>query len=435
MNTETIDVVVDDDAVVASPPPRGRQGPLLTPEALDALMAQVDADGLDVLGPGGVISELSKLVLERALEEELTDHLGYERGDPAGAGSGNSRNGTTPKRVLTGAGAVDLDIPRDRAGTFDPGIVPKHKRRLDGFNDRIISLYRAGLTTRDIRRQLGEFYDVDVSPALISRVTDGVIEELREWQNRPLDTVWPILYIDALVVKVRDGGTVTNKAAYLAVGIDVDGYKHVMGVWMGDGGEGAKFWLTVLGEIRHRGAQDVFFVCCDGLKGLPDAIEATWPQAVVQTCVIHLLRNSFRFCSYKDRKAVAKALRPIYTALNAEAAAKALDDFEHDWGQRLPAVVRLWRSAWEQFTPFLAYPAEIRKIIYTTNMIESINYQLRKATKTRGHFPNDDAALKLLRLIASDLDSNRGGSSGSGTWGWRQALNAFDIHFPDRLPT
>lgn len=257
----------------------GREGPLLAPEALDALMAQVDAEGLDVLGPGGVISEITKLVLERALDEELTEHLGYERDDPGGNGSGNSRNGTSAKRVMTGAGAVELAIPRDRAGSFDPKIVPKHARRLDGFNERIISLYRAGRTTRDIRRQLGELYDVDVSPALISKVTDGVIEELRDWQNRPLDPVWPILYIDALVVKVRDGGTVINKAAYVVLGVDADGRKHVLGIWMGDGGEGAKFWLSVLTDVRQRGATDVFFVCCDGLKGLPDAIEATGDRA------------------------------------------------------------------------------------------------------------------------------------------------------------
>lgn len=432
--TMTEDEMTREEEKRMASPLAGREGPLLAPEALDALMAQVDAGGLDVLGPGGVISEITKLVLERALDEELTDHLGYERDDPAGHGSGNSRNGTSAKRVMTGTGAVDLAIPRDRQGSFDPKIVPKHARRLEGFNERIISLYRAGMTTRDIRRQLAELYDVDVSPALISKVTDGVIEELRDWQNRPLDPVWPILYIDALVVKVRDGGTVINKAAYVALGVDAEGRKHVLGIWMGDGGEGAKFWLSVLTEVRQRGATDVFFVCCDGLKGLPDAIEATWPQAVVQTCVIHLLRNSFRFCSYKDRRAVAKALRPIYTAVNIDAAAEALDDFELEFGDRFPAIVRMWRSAWEQLTPFLGYPPEIRKIIYTTNVVESVNFQLRKASKTRGHFPHDDAALKLLRLIAKGLTTTRGGTSGTGTQGWQQALNAFDIHFPGRLP-
>jgi putative transposase len=311
--------------------------------------------------------------------------------------------------------------------------VPKHARRLEGFNERIVSLYAGGMTTRDIRRHLAKIYGVDVSPELISRVTDGIIDELREWQTRPLDAVYPIVYIDALVIKVRDNGTVINKAAYVAIGVDVEGRKHVLGVWLGDGGEGSKFWLTVLTEIRNRGVNDVIFVCCDGLKGLPDAIEATWPRALVQTCVIHLLRGSFRYCSYKDRKAIAKALRPIYTAPNADAASDALDEFELDWGDRYPGIVRLWRDAWERFVPFLAYPPEIRKIVYTTNLIESVNYQLRKVTKNRGHFPTDDAALKLLRLVARDLTTTRGGVAGTGTWGWKQALNAFEIHFPNRL--
>jgi putative transposase len=402
-------------------------------EIVDQLMAKVDAEDLELLGPDGVLATLTKSILERALDEELTADLGYERGDPAGRGSGNSRNGTSPKTVLTDIGAVDLDIPRDRNGTFEPHLVPKHARRLEGFNERIVSLYAGGMTTRDIRRHLAKIYGVDVSPELISRVTDGIIDELREWQTRPLDAVYPIVYIDALVIKVRDNGTVINKAAYVAIGVDVEGRKHVLGVWLGDGGEGSKFWLTVLTEIRNRGVNDVIFVCCDGLKGLPDAIEATWPRALVQTCVIHLLRGSFRYCSYKDRKAIAKALRPIYTAPNADAASDALDEFELDWGDRYPGIVRLWRDAWERFVPFLAYPPEIRKIVYTTNLIESVNYQLRKVTKNRGHFPTDDAALKLLRLVARDLTTTRGGVAGTGTWGWKQALNAFEIHFPNRL--
>jgi putative transposase len=402
-------------------------------EIVDQLMATVDAEDLELLGPDGVLATLTKSILERALDEELTADLGYERGDPAGRGSGNSRNGTSPKTVLTDIGAVDLDIPRDRNGTFEPHLVPKHARRLEGFNERIVSLYAGGMTTRDIRRHLAKIYGVDVSPELISRVTDGIIDELREWQTRPLDAVYPIVYIDALVIKVRDNGTVINKAAYVAIGVDVEGRKHVLGVWLGDGGEGSKFWLTVLTEIRNRGVNDVIFVCCDGLKGLPDAIEATWPRALVQTCVIHLLRGSFRYCSYKDRKAIAKALRPIYTAPNADAASDALDEFELEWGDRYPGIVRLWRDAWERFVPFLAYPPEIRKIVYTTNLIESVNYQLRKVTKNRGHFPTDDAALKLLRLVARDLTTTRGGVAGTGTWGWKQALNAFEIHFPNRL--
>jgi putative transposase len=276
-------------------------------------------------------------------------------------------------------------------------------------------------------------YHVDVSPALISKVTDGIIDELNEWQNRPLDAVYPIVYIDAIVVKVRTGGTVINRAAYLGIGVDVEGRKHVLGVWLGDGDEGAKFWLSVLTELRHRGVNDVLLVCCDGLKGLPDAIEATWPHALVQTCVIHLIRASTRFCSWKDRRAVAAALKPIYTAPSVEAAADAMDDFEIEWGDRYPGIVRTWRSAWEQFTPFLRFSPEIRKIVYTTNLVESINYQLRKVTKTRGHFPTDQSALKLLRLAARNISDKRGGDLGTGTQGWQRALNAFDIHFPGRL--
>jgi putative transposase len=274
---------------------------------------------------------------------------------------------------------------------------------------------------------------VDVSPDLISRVTDGVVAELAEWQARPLDAIYPILYIDALVIKVGTSGVVTNRPAYVAVGVDTDGRKHVLGIWLGDGGEGAKFWLSVLTELAQRGLADVIFVCCDGLKGLPDAIEATWPAASVQTCVVHLIRASVRYCSWKDRKKIVGVLRPIYAAVSVEAAADAMDTFELEYGDQYPGIVRLWRSSWERFTPFLAYPAVIRKIVYTTNMVESVNYQLRKASKTRGHFPDDDSALKLLRLIARDLSTTRGGTAGTGTQGWHQALNAFEIYFPGRL--
>lgn len=405
----------------------------LPPELIDELMAKVRSDGIQLLGDGGLIAEFSKRILERALDEELTDELGYERGDPAGRGSGNSRNGTTPKTVMTEIGAVDLDVPRDRAGTFEPKIVPKGVTRLKGFNENVVALYAGGMSTRDIRKTLKRFYDVDVSPDLISRVTDGVLEELAAWQSRPLDSVYPIVYIDGLVVKVRTNGHVINRCAYLAVGVDTDGRKHVLGVWLGDGGEGAKYWLSVLTELKNRGVTDVIFVCCDGLKGLPDAIEATWPQASVQTCVVHLIRASIRYCSWKDRKAITKALRPIYSAPSVEAAADAMDTFELEHGERYPGIVRLWRDAWERFIPFLAYPPVIRKIVYTTNLVESVNYQMRKASKTRGHFPDDDSALKLLRLIARDLTTTRGGIAGTGTQGWKEALNAFEIHFPGRL--
>jgi putative transposase len=408
-------------------------GSLVPAELVDGLMAKVQAEGLELLGEGGVLAQLTKTILERALDEELTDHLGYERGDPAGRGSGNSRNGTTPKRVLTEVGAVDLEVPRDRNGTFDPVIVPKGATRLAGFNANVVALYSRGLTTRDIRRELKRMYGVDVSPDLVSRVTDGVVDELREWQNRPLDAVYPIVYIDALVVKVRTQGVVANRPAYLAIGVDVEGRKHVFGVWLGDGGEGARFWAAVLAEIANRGVVDVLFVCCDGLKGLPEAIEATWPQASVQTCVVHLIRASLRYCSWKDRKKITAALRPIYTAAGPDAAADAMDTFELEHGDRYPGIVALWRNSWERFTPFLAYPAVIRKIVYTTNMIESVNYQLRKVTRNRGHFPDDDAALKLLRLVARDINTTRGGEAGTGTYRWKEALNFFEIYFPGRL--
>lgn len=429
-------MTVTDSAVLGSVASKGDgSGRGVVPDELvDELMSKVKAEGLELLGDGGLIAQFSKRILERALDEELTEELGYERGDPAGRGSGNSRNGSTPKRVLTEIGAVDLNVPRDRNGAFDPKIVPKGVTRLKGFNENVIALYASGMSTRDIRKTLKRFYDVDVSPDLISRVTDGVLDELAAWQSRPLDLVYPIVYIDGLVIKVRTNGVVVNRCAYLAVGVDVEGRKQVLGVWLGDGGEGAKYWLAVLTELKNRGVEDVIFVCCDGLKGLPDAIEATWPKASVQTCVVHLTRASLRYCSWKDRKVIIKGLRPIYTAPSVEAATDAMDTFELEHGERYPGIVRLWRDAWERFIPFLAYPPVIRKIVYTTNVVESINYQMRKASKTRGHFPDDDSALKLLRLIARSVTTTRGGEAGTGTWGWTQALNAFEIHFPGRLP-
>lgn len=408
--------------------------PLVPESVLDELMDRVDREGAELLGPDGLLSQVTKAVLERALDEELTDYLGYVRGDPAGRGSGNSRNGSSPKTVLTDIGSIDLEVARDRNGTFAPRIVPKGATRLKGFNERIIALYGRGMTVRDIRAHLEEIYDVDVSPDLISRVTEAVWDELEEWRNRPLDAVYPILYIDALTVKIRDG-IVSNRPAYLAVGVDVEGRKHVLGIWIGDTeGEGAKFWLSVLTELRNRGTSDVLVVCCDGLRGLPDAIEATWPQAVVQTCVVHLLRGSFRYVSYGDRKKVAAALRPIYTAVSVDAAEKALSEFEGGAGKNYPAISKLWRDAWETFIPFLDYPPEIRRVVYTTNMIESINYQLRKVTRNRGHFPTERAALKLLYLAVRNITTERGGDAGTGTWGWKACLNQLAIYFPGRLP-
>jgi len=412
--------------------PVSGERPSVDPQLVDRLLA--DAGDGELLGPDGLLTELTRAVMERALGAELTDHLGYELHDPAGRGSGNSRNGSYPKTVLTDLGGVDLAVPRDRAGTFEPKLVPKGVSRLEGFNERVIALYARGMTVRDIRAFLLEMYGVEVSPGLISTITDAVLEELNEWQNRPLDRVYPIVYLDAIVCKVRHEGTVRNKAAHLAVAVDADGRKHVLGIWI-ETAEGAKFWLKVLTELRNRGVEDVLFVCCDGLKGLPDAIEAVWPDANVQTCVVHLIRASLRFCSYKDRKAVTSALKSVYRAPSAEAAAIEFDAFEQAYGARFPGIISLWRSSWERFTPFLAFPPEIRTVIYTTNTIESINYQLRKITKNRGHFPSDDALLKLLYLGIRNMNNNsvKLGSAGNRAYAWTAALNAFEIHFPGRL--
>jgi putative transposase len=405
--------------------------PPIDPELVDRLVEQA-GEGVELLGPDGLLSELTKSVLERALQAELTDHLGYEPHDPAGRSSGNSRNGVTPKTVLTDLGAVDLSVPRDRAGTFEPKIVPKRTTRLAGFNERIISLYARGLTVREVQAHLREIYGVEVSPDLISTVTDAVLDELREWQNRPLDRVYPVIFLDAIVCKVRDQGVVRNKAAYLAVGIDVDGIKHVLGIWI-DTAEGAKFWLKIMSELRSRGIEDVIFVCCDGLKGLPDAIEAVWPQAIVQTCIVHLIRASMRYCSYKDRKRITGELKNIYRAVNDTEAAAALDAFDEQHGARYGGIVKLWRDSWEHVIPFMAFPPEIRYVLYTTNAIESINYQLRKITKNRGHFPNDTALMKLLYLGVRNISSSSHGNRGRNAEGWTAALNAFEIYYPGRL--
>ncbi|MBO0885429.1 MAG: IS256 family transposase [Mycobacterium sp.] len=406
----------------------------LSPEAIDALLADAQARGLAVDGPGGLIQQMIGAVLERALETEMADHLGYERGQaPGGVSDGNHRNGHSAKTVITTAGPVRINVPRDRSSLFEPQIVPKRRRRLGQLDEAILSLYARGMTTRDIRDHLAEVYDAQVSHETVANVTDVVADEVRSWQMRPVDEVYPILYVDAIRIKVRDAGTVTAKAAHLVVGVDVDGYKQVLGIWIQET-EGAKFWLRVLTDLRQRGLRDALIVCCDGLTGLPDAIAATWPDAVVQTCVVHLLRNSMRYVSYGDRKLIVTALRPIYTAVNAEAAEAALAEFRRVHGRKYPGIVAAWQRAWPEFTPFLAFDSTIRKIIYTTNLIESINFQLRKITKTRGHFPTDEAAIKLLYLGIRNISRRRGGETGTGTWGWKKALNALAIHFPGRLP-
>jgi len=406
---------------------------LLSPAAVDALLADAEAAGTPIDGPDGLLAQITKSVLERALDVEIADHLGYDHGDPAGHGTGNSRNGHGRKTVLTTAGAVELEVPRDRNGTFTPVIVPKRARRLGQVEDMILSLYARGMSTRDITEHLAEVYGATVSAATISRVTDVVVEEIAAWQSRPVDPVYPILYIDAIRLKIRDGGVVANKAAHIVIGVDVDGIKRVLGVWIQQS-EGAKFWHGVLTELRNRGCRDVLFVCCDELTGLPESINAVWPQAIVQTCVVHLLRSAMRYASYTDRRAMATAMRPIYTASTEEAAALALDDFRAQWRTKSPGAVAVWDRAWADFVPFLAFPVEIRKIIYTTNAIESLNYQLRKVTNARGSFPNDAAALKLLYLAIRNINQKRGSHQGTGTWRWTAALNTFAIQFPDRLP-
>ena len=407
--------------------------PIVDEAMADALLARAEAEGIELLGPQGLLGQMTKAVLERALGEELTDHLGY--GPHERAGAANSRNGTTPKRLITEAGSVELDVPRDRNGSFEPRIVPKGSRRVEGIDRLVISLYARGMTVRDIQDHLGEIYDITVSPDLISKITDGVLEEVREWQSRPLDAVYPVVFLDAIVCKVRDAGTVRNKAAHLAVGVDVEGCKEVLGIWV-ERTEGAKFWLRVLNELRARGVEDVLIVVCDGLVGLPDAIETVWPQATVQTCIVHLTRASLRWVNYKDRKHVARELRAIYAAPTETAAAEALDEFAAgDLGLRYPAIEKSWRAAWQQVIPFFAFPPEIRKVLYTTNMIESINYQLRKITKTRGSFPTDDALIKLLYLGCKDLGRTRRTKKNQGRSGyvWKTALNQLEIMYPDRL--
>src|SRR5262245_2150576 len=367
---------MSDTAMVPRKPEGGdrpTRRPLVDEELADQLLGKAQAEGVELLGPDGLLSQVTKAVLERALAEEMTGHLGYDKHDPAGRGSGNNRNGTSPKTVLTGIGAVDLAVPRDRNGTFEPQIVRKGQTRLEGFSERIIALYPPVRTTRDIRAHLRAMYDVEVSPDLISRVTDAVVEELAEWQGRPLDRVYPVVFTGALMIKIRDG-VVANRPVYLAIGVDCEGAKQVLGLWVGPTtGESAKFWLTVLSELKSRGVADVCIVCCDGLTGLPDAINVTWPQAVVQLCVVHLIRASLRYASKRYWAPLTKDLKLIYTAADEAAAAAALEAFAGQWEARYPAIVKLWRAHWQEFVPFLALPPEVRRVIYTTNLLEPMN--------------------------------------------------------------
>ena len=395
-------------------------------------MARARADGVQLIGEGGLLTGLTKSVLECALEEEISDHLGYDKHDPAGRNGGDSRNGHREKTVLTEIGPVTIEVPRDREGSFEPVIVGKRQRRLNGIDQIVLSLTARGLTTGEICAHFAEVYGASVSKDTISRITDKVIEEMTEWRNRPLDRVYPVLFIDALVVKVRDG-QVVNRPIYVVIGVTVDGERDILGLWAGDGSEGAKFWLAVLTEIKNRGVADVCIVVCDGLKGLPESINTTWNYAQVQACILHLLRNTFRYASRRDWDELARDLKPVYTAPNTEMAAARFEEFADKWTSRYPAVVNLWRAAWQEFIVFLDYDIEIRKIICSTNAIESLNARYRRAAvRARGHFPTDQAALKCLYLVTRSLDPTGRGRA-RWTMRWKPALNAFAITFAGRL--
>jgi putative transposase len=396
-------------------------------ELLDELLAGYEKPE-DLLGEEGLFKQLKKALLERALGAELSEHLGYAKGDPAGRGTGNSRNGYSEKTVLTEDGAVDISVPRDRNGTFEPVIVPKGERRIEGFDDRIVSLYARGLSVREIQGHLQELYGVEVSPDLISRVTDAVLEEVREWQNRPLDAVYPVVFLDALRVKIRDEGFVRNKAVYVALALTAEGDKEVLGLWI-EQTEGAKFWLKVMNELKTRGVSDILIAVVDGLAGFPEAIGVVFPQTTVQTCIVHLIRNSLALVSWKDRKQILPDVRAIYRAESAEASATRLVEFEAKWGTRYPAIGPLWRRAWEHVVPMFAFPPAIRKMIYTTNALENLHRGLRKIIKTRGSFPNDEAALKLLFLAIRNA-----GVRWNRPIEWTAAMGQFAILFADRFP-
>ncbi len=399
----------------------------ISEEVLDKLLENYQKPE-DVLGENGLLKQLTKGLLERMLGAELTSHLGYAKHDPMGYRSGNSRNGTSKKKVKADVGEIELNIPRDRESTFEPKIVPKGQTRFPGFDEKILSMYARGMTTRDIQAHLQEMYQVEVSPALISEVTDAVLEEVHAWQGRPLEQLYPIVYLDALYVKMRDNGHVQNRAVYTAIAITLEGKKEVLGLWS-SAHEGAKFWLQVLTELKTRGVKDILIACVDGLKGFPEAIETEFPHTQVQLCIVHLVRASLNYVNWKERKSVAADLREVYRATTALEAEHRLEKFEAQWGAKYPTIGPLWRRHWERVIPFFAFPMEIRRVIYTTNAIESLHMTLRKVIKTRGSFPNEDAARKLLYLALRNVSKN---------WqtiqNWKEALNRFAILWPGRIP-
>jgi putative transposase len=407
--------------------------PAAAEKVAEELVARAREQGLSLTGPDGLLKQLTKTVLETALNQEMTEHLGHDKHGPAGNEAGNVRNGSRPKTVLTeGSGQVGIEVPRDRAGTFEPQIVRKRQRRLTGVDEMVLSLYAKGLATGEISAHFAEIYGASVSKETISRITGKVVEEMTDWCNRPLDGVYAAIFVDAVMVKVRDG-QVANRPIYAAIGVSLAGEKDILGLWAGTGGEGAKFWLSVLTDLKNRGVGDVFFVVCDGLKGLPEVVGNAWPQAIVQTCIVHLIRNTFRLASKRDWDALKRDVKPIYTAVNADAARAALEDLAERWGTRYPAIIRLWHNAWEEFIPFLDYDVEIRQVICSTNAIESLNARYRRAVKARGHFPTGQAALKCLYLVTRSLDP---AGRGQARWAmrWKPALNAFAITFGDRFP-
>ncbi|MET9040350.1 IS256 family transposase [Streptomyces mirabilis] len=395
------------------------------------LVERARSEGLQLTGQGGLLQQLTKRVLESALEGEIADHLGYEKHDAAGRGSGNSRNGGRAKTVLTDVGPVEVEVPRDTSGTFEPQIVKKRQRRLTGVDEMVLSLSAKGLTHGEISAHLAEVYGAEVSKQTISTITDKVMEGMAEWQNRPLDRVCPVLFVDAINVKIRDG-QVANRPVYVVMAVTVDGTRDILGIWAGDGGEGAKYWLHVFTELKNRGLDDVLMLVCDGLKGLPEAVETVWPRTIVQTCVVHLLRNSFRYAARQDWDKVAKALKPVYTAPSEDAATERFLEFQEARGKKYPAIVKLWSDAWAEFVPFLSFDVEIRKVICSTNAIESVNARIRRAVRARGHFPNEAAALKCIYMALMSLDPTGKGRK-RWTMRWKAPLNAFQIAFEGRL--
>jgi putative transposase len=422
------------DTTLSNMSAKKRPGSSAEEAAAKELVRLAKERGLSLTGPDGLLKQFTKNVLETALNEEMTEHLGHEKNRvPEGRGSSNVRNGTRSKTVLTHAtGEVEIEVPRDREGTFEPVIVKKRQRRLSEVDEIVLSLYARGLTTGEIAAHFSQIYGASVSKETISRITDKVIDEMTTWVTRPLNEVYAAIFIDAIVVKIRDG-QVANRPIYAAIGVTLAGEKDVLGLWAGTGGEGAKFWMSVLTDLRNRGIKDTFFVVCDGLKGLPEVVENTWPLATVQTCIIHLIRNTFRLASKKDWDALKRDVKPIYTAVNAKAAQTALDELSEKWGTQYGAIIRLWNNAWEEFIPFLDYDVEIRTVICSTNAIESLNARYRRAVKARGHFPTEQAALKCLYLVTRSLDPTGQGRT-RWTMRWKPALNAFAITFADRWP-